>query len=200
MTHNNVIKQHTKYAAQERPQFVEKMKKPFATQKEEIERADIGMEEYRVTSQFSNLTVDTRKYFQKSEQQRERALKQLFIAAFKDPGKNITSDPGDTEGSEAGGEYPLRKLSIPPYIAEKVWTEGQELASTDSILCASPGCTDGGSWLVKSNTATHQKPFFVECKKTGQISCEKSCLRFNSCSVCVCTQLPWQPETSAWKV
>ena len=77
----------------------------------------IGMGEYRVTSQFSNLTVDIRKYFQKSEEQRERALKQFFSAPFEDPGKNM-SDPGDAEGSEAGGENPLRKLSIPPYIAD----------------------------------------------------------------------------------
>ena len=35
-SHNNVPKQHTKYAAQELPQFVEKMKSLIATQKQEI--------------------------------------------------------------------------------------------------------------------------------------------------------------------
>ena len=47
-SHNNVIKQHTKYAAQELPQFVEKMKGLIATQKQEIERAVVGMGEYRL--------------------------------------------------------------------------------------------------------------------------------------------------------
>lgn len=45
-SHNNIIKQHFKYAAQELPQFVEKMKKLFITQKEEVERVVIGMGEY----------------------------------------------------------------------------------------------------------------------------------------------------------
>ena len=82
-SHNNVIKQHTKYAANELPQFVEKMKTLIATQKEEIERAVVGMGEYRLSHQFSHLATDTRKYFQMSEKQREKALKQLFSAPFE---------------------------------------------------------------------------------------------------------------------
>lgn len=50
--------------------------------------------------------------------------------------------------------------------------------------CISPGCTDGSAWLAKSDNATHQRPYFVECKKSGQLCCEKSCIMFNSCGVC----------------
>lgn len=71
---NNVIKQHTNYTAQELPQFVAKMKDLITKQKEEIDRALIGMGEYRVQSQFNKLVVDKRKFFQMSESQRERAL------------------------------------------------------------------------------------------------------------------------------
>lgn len=42
-SHNNVIKQHTKYAAEELPQLVEKMKGLIATQKQQIECAVVGM-------------------------------------------------------------------------------------------------------------------------------------------------------------
>ena len=57
-SHNNVIKQHTKYTAQELPQFMGKMKSLIVTQKE-IERAVVGMGEYRLAHTFKNLTVDT---------------------------------------------------------------------------------------------------------------------------------------------
>ena len=189
-SHNNVIKHHTKYTAQELPQFVEKMKALITTQKNEIERAVVGMGEYRVSHHFHNHVVDTRKYFQMSEKQREKALKRFFVTPFEDPVKNVLSseiDSGDAEANKKCDENPLNKLCIPQYVAEKVWTDGQQLASSDVNICASPGCSDGTTWLVKSNSATHQKPFFIECKKSGQVSCEKSCLMFNSCGVCAHT-------------
>ena len=55
------------------------------------------------------------------------------------------------------------------------------------MTCVSPGCTDGSEWLVKSTIPTHQRPFFVECRKTGQVSCEKSCALFHSWCVCAHT-------------
>ena len=41
--HNNVIKQHTNYTAQELPEFIAKMKDLVSNQKKEIERAVVGM-------------------------------------------------------------------------------------------------------------------------------------------------------------
>ena len=81
-------------------------------------------------------------------------------------------------------ENPLIQISIPQYVAERVWTEGKELALQDSNICISPGCTDESAWLVKSDNTAHQRPYFVECKKSGQMCCEKSCIMFNSCGVC----------------
>ena len=164
------------------------MKSLIVTQKEEIERAVVGMGEYRLAHTFKNLIVDTRKYFQMTEQQREKVLKQVFSATFEDQKRKCVSDEMEANDtgtiSKADEENPLCQLSIPHYVAEKVWKEGKELASQDSSVCASPGCTDGSAWLVKSDCSTHQRPFFVECKKSGQLCCEKTCMMFNSCGVC----------------
>ena len=89
-----------------------------------------------------------------------------------------------TEAVSIADENPLCQISIPQYVAEKVWTDGTELTSQDSNVCISPGCADGSAWLVKSDNATHHRPYFVECKKSGQLCCEKSCIMFNSCGVC----------------
>ena len=120
-----------------------------------------------------------------------KALKQLFSAPFEGQDNKLVSNETDSSDAEitekASNDNPLCQLSIPQYVAEKLWNEGQELASLDSNICASPGCTDGNAWLVKSNISTHQRPFFVECKKAGQLSCEKSCIMFNSSGVCAHT-------------
>ena len=84
-------------------------------------------------------------------------------------------------------ENPLHQLPIPQYVADKLWQESKELISSESDICASPGFTDGSAWLVKSTIPTYQRPFFVECRKTGQVSCEKNCALFHSCGVCAHT-------------
>ena len=131
-SHNNVIKQHTKYTAQELPQFVEKMKSLIASQKEEIERAVVGMGEYRLAHTFKNLTVDTRKC------QRKKVLKQVFSATFEDQKRKCVSDEmeaNDTRTiSKADKENPLCQLSIPHYVAEKVWKEGNHRIAVYVLL------------------------------------------------------------------
>ena len=53
---NDVHQAH--YSAHELPQFVEKKKTLIISQREGIERAVIGMGEYRVAKIFSHLAVD----------------------------------------------------------------------------------------------------------------------------------------------
>ena len=78
-SHNNVIKKHTNYTAQELPQFVEKMKSLIVNQKEEIERAVVGMGEYRVLKDFAHLAVDARKYVLMSDKQKANAINRFLV-------------------------------------------------------------------------------------------------------------------------
>jgi hypothetical protein len=45
--------QAAKYRAQELPQFIDSMKRMIENQKKEIERAIVGMGEYKISSEFS---------------------------------------------------------------------------------------------------------------------------------------------------
>lgn len=82
-SHCNVIKKHTNYTAHELPQFVEKMKTLIIIQKEEIERAVIGMGEYRVAKNFSHLAVGARKYVMMSEKQKANAINQFLVPRMR---------------------------------------------------------------------------------------------------------------------
>ena len=75
---NKVLKHHTKCKVQELPQFIESMKKIMNDQKKEIERAIIGMGEYRVASAFKYLSINSTLFFQKTSKQRERVVN-LFL-------------------------------------------------------------------------------------------------------------------------
>ena len=178
------------------------MKKMIENQKKEIERAIVGMREYHISSDFRELQVDTRKIFQMSTAQREKLVKCFFTAKFKtcyaldsqklknaaesfDDETEFVHDSSASDGSKEHNDNPLLQLSsLPQYVAEKVWSESQQLESSTNSVCTSPGCTDGTVWLVQSNNSTCHWPYFVECKKNGQLVCEQSCMLFHSCNVC----------------
>ena len=181
---NNVIKHQTSFKVQELPQFVESMKKMIDCQKREIEKAIIGMGEYRVSPEFRNLAVDARLFFQKTVKQREKVIHTFFSATLKqqqssDNIQNVSEEQVDDDYN------PLLSLpSLPEYVANKIWKESQQLQSEDNSVCASPGCSDGKAWLVRSTNPTHKQPYFVECKENGDISCEQSCMLYHSSKLC----------------
>ena len=83
---------------------------------------------------------------------------------------------------------PLIQLQLPSYVADKIWNETDELLKDgESNVCPSPGSTNGLEYLVKSLDDKHKHPYFVECKVSGQIICEKSCALYSSCKVCTHT-------------
>ena len=69
----------------------------------------------------------------------------------------------------------LLQLKLPPYVATKIWNEADELLKDGSNICESPGSTSGLEFVVKTLDDKHKQPYFVECKVSGQIVCEKSC-------------------------
>ena len=190
---NNVIKQQLSYRAQELPKFVESMRKMIENQRKDIERAVVSMGEYRLSKDFQHLSVDSRKFFQMTEQQEEKALSRLFNAPFEDLDETKKLDSEDSSSVEEENSIsntdPLTKIAcLPQFVASKIWNDSEEIASSANSMCESPGCTDGSAWLVKSSNPSRQRPYFVECKK-GHITCEQSCMLFNSSGVCVHTCL-----------
>ena len=64
-------------------------------------------------------------------------LKQVLNANFQDkPGECILGEieASDVESMATADENPLIQISIPQYVAERVWTEGKELALQDSNM------------------------------------------------------------------
>ena len=145
-SHNNVIKKHTNYTAQELLQFVEKMKSLIVNQKEEIEHAVVGMGEYRVSKDFAHLAVDAQKYVLMSDKQKVNAINRFFSAPYENQHlSNAVEMNSEYLLLSSSQENPLHQLPIPQYVADKLWQESKELTLSESDICASPGCTDGSA-------------------------------------------------------
>lgn len=100
-------------------------------------------------------------------------------------GTEAVDETVQSEEDEGEEPNPLSSVpAIPRYVAVKVWEEGTELSTSAGSICQSPGSNDASSWLVQSNNPSHRQPFFVQCRKSGQVLCEKGCALFNSCGVC----------------
>lgn len=56
------------------------MKTLIISQREEMERAVIGMGEYRVAKKFSHLAVDAQKYVMMSDKQKANVINRFFSA------------------------------------------------------------------------------------------------------------------------
>ena len=81
---NNVIKHQIKYTSQESPQFINSMQEMVVCQRKEVERAVIGIGEYRLSERFKQYSIDQSKFFLMFEKQREKSLKKFFTAQFDD--------------------------------------------------------------------------------------------------------------------
>ena len=199
---NNVIKHQMSYKTQELPQFISSMKTMMINQRKEIEKAVAGIGEYRLVELYKHLAIDTRKFFQMSDKQREKAVKAVFTTSLEAVEESslqdhtppsISSNPDHTPPpsilsiSDKPAENKLLSLPIPAYLADKVWDESTNVLAAEGSVYPSPGCKDRSEWLVKSTDLKRKSPYFVECRKNGQVVCEPSCGLFKSSKVCVHT-------------
>ena len=178
---NKVIKHQVKYKAQELPQFVLSMKEMIENQKKDIEKAIIGMGEYRLVESCRHLAIDKHKFFQMNEKQRDKCLKKFFKKSKESYASSSLFAEPTNKDSEENPFLCIRTL--PTYVATKVWEDGRALLASNGI-CLSPGCSDECEWVVKSRKPSRKHPFFVQCKKTGQILCEQSCTTYCSSGIC----------------
>ena len=191
---NQVIKHQTQYKAKELPDFIATMQTMITNQKQEIERAVVGVGEYQLVDEYKHLKIPTRKFCQMTQMQKDKHLRSFFSSPLADSVQSEHEEEQKIESSQGENSNritssvplnPLLQLDIPSHIAEKIWKEAEELLkSNPSKICLSPGCTESNEWLVKSSEQNHRHPYFVEIKDSGQILCEKSCMLYSSCKMC----------------
>ena len=119
---NRVLKHQTSYKPQQLPSFVESMKCLYEDQKLEIEKAVIGLGEYKLCSPYQALETESKEWFKKNSKQRERILQRFAKAELA----TIDTDRSYLESIQA----PVAKCP-------------EDCPSTsNSLTCAGPCVTD----------------------------------------------------------
>ena len=128
---NNVIKHQMSYRAQELPQFISSMKTMMINQRKEVEKAVAGIGEYRLIEPYKHLSVDTRRFFQMSDKQREKTIKVVFTTPLEAVEESSQQDHTITASTssipEESAENRLLCLPVPDYLAKKVWDESNSI-------------------------------------------------------------------------
>ena len=82
---NRVLKDQTCYKPQQLPSFVQSMKSMFEEQKQEIDKAVVGLGENQLCQEYKSYGVDTKEWFRKNQKQRERVLDRFAKAEVSTP-------------------------------------------------------------------------------------------------------------------
>jgi len=71
---NRVLKHQNSYKPHQLPEIVKSMKSLYEDQKQEINKAVVGIREYKPSSPYLSYGVQAKDWFEKSQKQRERIL------------------------------------------------------------------------------------------------------------------------------
>ena len=71
---NRVLKHQNSYKPHQLPEFVKSMKSLYEDQKQEIDKAVVGIGEYKLSSPYLSYGVEAKDWFKKSQKQRDRIL------------------------------------------------------------------------------------------------------------------------------
>ena len=141
-----MLKHQTDYKPQELPAFVEAMKTLFQEQKQEIEKAVVGLGEYKLSPKYSNLEIPHNVWFKKNEKQQGRILQRFANAEVREENLHICMDTempstasktGSTDHKEDATESqmcdsdmpstsnPLQSTKLPAGLQQSMWNKVQ---------------------------------------------------------------------------
>ena len=154
------------------------------SQIKEIEKAVIGMGEYRFKPSYRCLELSSSKWFTMSSHQREKHLKKVFqkscvpIESSLLCNEDMPSSSGIKDLSISPENSGITNLSAEQL--ERIWEKAKKLLNTKGSICSAPGMCD--TMCVASET--NNRPHFVSKTKKGGISCDDNCLAWKSQRLC----------------
>ena len=171
------------------------MKSMFEDQKQEIDKAVVGIGEYKLTSPYKSYGVQAKDWFKKNQKQREHILDRFGKAKLSPTayGVGVSAHGTDERDPFTDGEVsfiderdavsgpsssnPLQCTKLPASIQQSMWAKVISYLEDKSSYSKSPGVDDYNSVLVKSSSS--ERPHFVT-KRGSSYKCDSDCLMFKS--------------------
>ena len=151
------------------------MKSLYEDQKQEIDKAVVGIGEYKLSSPYLSYGVEAKDWFKKNQKQRDRILDHFGKAKLSQADRDVgTSSHGTQEtdpftderdiderdiderdaASGPSTSNPLKCTKLPASIQQSMWAKVISFLEDNSSYSKSPGVNDYTSVLVKLLKAT----------------------------------------------
>ena len=153
---NRVLKHQNSYRPHQLPEFVQSMKTLYEDQKQEIDKAIVGVGEYKLSSPYVSYGVQAKDWFKKSQKQRERILDRFGKAKLSPAEHDVSvptcctdarepftdkrcpfTDMRDADSSPSTSN-PLQCTKIPLSIQHSMWSKVQSYLIDESSYSKSP--------------------------------------------------------------
>ena len=171
---NKVVKSYADHQKVNWVQLTDNMFDLINVQLKEVEKAIIGMGEYRFKPAYKCLEVASKKWFSMSSHQREKHLKKVFDKPCTPIEESLSLSTDAALGCSEMA--PTRQLSISPERSgignisaeqlERLWKKAERLLNSPGSICKAPGMCD--AMCVASETGS--RPHIVSKTKKGGIS------------------------------
>ena len=186
---NRIIKRKTDYKASEWPEFCKLAKELIEEQANEIEKAIIGVGEYKFTDDYAHLVVPLGKWSSMSQLQRKKyidKIKSLTLQEAKTYGKPKVSKATESVESShpslsiCGNLFFAEKCQLSQDILLNIFSKAEKLVRSTTSICQSPGSTDAR--LVESKSG--QRPHFVMKTRNNRYNCDVDCPMWKCSKLC----------------
>ena len=207
---NAVLKETVSYKKQQWAVFNNKVKKAVENHQHEIEKAIIGIGQYRIRQQYSFLVCSEDTWFRMTSDQRLVYIKKLnscsvraqnscqSIASGQHANSSTTAaieEVTETQENVIRGNFrnndshsiislPHKALAdtcVPQPVAEGIWKKAEMLITESNAVVMAPGCGPKDR-MVKSKSGS--TPHLVKTSGNCDYKCDGNCMQFKSLNIC----------------
>lgn len=188
-TLNSMLHEKVKYKKSQWHEFNESMKELVKESYRLVELAVVDMGDFKFKPQYQDLVVTQRRWFQMTPQQRDHHLSKVSSASLKDnectnvaislPSLCTTPDKVSLSISLSDVNIP----SLPREVLEGMWSKAEHLLSTPGQVIEAP-CSSSSTKCYVVASKSSDRPHIIQQNKSGQFSCELSCLMWQSSKIC----------------
>ena len=183
---NRVIKRKTNYKTCEWPDFCKLAYDLVKEQDTEVEKALIGIGEYKFKVKYKHLEIPLRKWSSMSAIQRARHLKKVATVQLNHVQEievvSTTHDNSITLKLQ-GVEFNTKGVRIPHDILKSMFSKAETLLSGTNCVVAAPGTSTAK--LVESKSG--HRPHFITKKSICKYCCDADCPMWKCSQICAHT-------------
>ena len=156
----------------------------------EIEKAVIGVGEYKFCDEFNHLQLSLTKWLSMTKFQREKYLQKIAKLKLQEAKASSLSNPYNSSGLKVsnsnnifnicGKQFNTQNCMLSSDILQNMFMKAEKLVLGTNSICPSPGSLNAKLVESKSGSCPH----FVTVKAKHKYACDCDCAMFKCAKIC----------------